>query len=191
MVAVQQSSSCEIHRVSPGSTPSVPGVGYLKGISNMSSVVATTDRSKGIRIVGVLSIIAGILLIVAGGVTWGAVSAKLADERITVSEDAAFGGQTVNSPWTAFSQADIINEHALAATDGKTYAELDKEDPLRATAMNGSFLRASLFTSVVAFGVAALVMGLGVLFVLTGWAFRAIGARPAVAADDASPVLTV
>ncbi|MCC2309705.1 aromatic ring-opening dioxygenase LigA [Cellulomonas chengniuliangii] len=158
----------------------------------MSSVVATTDRSKGIRIVGLLTIIAGALLIVAGGVTWGAVSAKLSDERITVSEDAAaFGGQTVNTPWAAFAQADIINEHALAATDGKTYAELGKEDPLRATAMNGSFLRASLFTSVVAFGVAALVMGLGVLFVLTGWAFRAIGSRPAVAADDASPVLTV
>ena len=34
--------------------------------------------------------------------------------------------------------------------------------------MNASFLRASLYTSVVAFGVAALVMGLGVLLGLIG-----------------------
>ncbi|MFI2754262.1 aromatic ring-opening dioxygenase LigA [Cellulomonas sp. P22] len=158
----------------------------------MSSVVAVTDHSKGIRVVGILSIIAGIIFVIAGGVTWGAVSVKLADEKITVSEDAAaFGGATVNSPWTAFAQADIISHHALEATGGKTYAELEKDDPLRATAMNGSFLRASLFTSVVAFGVAALVMGLGVLFILTGWAIHTLGRRPAVVVDEVAPRATV
>ncbi|MCX6415009.1 MAG: aromatic ring-opening dioxygenase LigA, partial [Actinobacteria bacterium] len=57
---------------------------------------------------------------------------------------------------------------------GKTYAELDREDPLRQTAMTGSFLRASLFTSVVAFGVSALVVGLGALFILVGFALRSL-----------------
>jgi len=46
--------------------------------------------------------------------------------------------------------------------------------------MNGSFLRASLFTSVVAFGVAALVMGLGLLFVLLGFAPRKISTSDVV-----------
>lgn len=142
------------------------------------STVAATGGSKAARVIGILSAIAGVILIVAGGVTWGTVSSRLADENITVSEDAAnFGGQQVTSPWTAFAQADIINEHALKATGGKTYAELDQDDPLRATAMNGSFLRASLFTSVVAFGVAALVMGLGVLFVLIGYALWVLAGR--------------
>jgi len=40
--------------------------------------------------------------------------------------------------------------------------------------MTGSFLRASLFTSVVAYGVAALVIGLGVLFGLFGHALRSL-----------------
>ena len=39
---------------------------------------------------------------------------------------------------------------------------------LRAVAMNGSFLRASLFTSVVAFGVAAMAIGIGIVFILIG-----------------------
>ena len=42
------------------------------------------------------------------------------------------------------------------------------------TVMTASFLRASLFTSVVLFGVAALVGALGVLFVLVGLALLGI-----------------
>ncbi|MGA1592011.1 MAG: hypothetical protein ACO36N_01455 [Candidatus Nanopelagicales bacterium] len=45
---------------------------------------------------------------------------------------------------------------------------MDREDPLRAVAMNGSFLGASLFTSVVSFGVSAFVAGVGLPFVLMG-----------------------
>ena len=40
--------------------------------------------------------------------------------------------------------------------------------------MNGSFLRASLFTSVVAFGVSLLVVGLGILFILVGVALAGV-----------------
>jgi hypothetical protein len=78
----------------------------------------------------------------------------------------------VSGPFTAFQEAQMIQIHALDATNGKTYAELDREDPLRTVAMNGSFLRASLFTSVVSFGVAALAAGVGVMFVLVGLAIR-------------------
>ena len=149
--------------------------------------MSTTTNSRFVRLAGLISIIAGAVLFIAGGVTWGAVSTNLGAENITVSDDAAaFGGAAVNTPWEAFAEADIIKHHALDATGGKTYAELDKEDPLRAVAMNGSFLRASLFTSVVAFGVAALVMGVGVLFTLIGFALRhlAPGAAAAQAADE-------
>lgn len=150
----------------------------------------STDRSPVVRVIGVITIVAGALLVLAGGITWAQVSSHLAAENITVADDAArFAGQPVTNPWTAFEEADIINQHALEATEGKTYAELDREDPLRQTAMTASFLRASLFTSVVAFGVAALVMGLGVLFGLVGSALTIIGARPrTVPATPASPL---
>ena len=55
----------------------------------------------------------------------------------------------------------MIEKHYLESTGGKTYAELDREDPLRQTAMTASFLRASRFTSVVSFGVAAMALRLG------------------------------
>ena len=83
----------------------------------------------------------------------------------------------MTGPFTAYVQADIINNHALEASGGKTYAELPQDDPVRGTVMQASFLRASLFTSVVAYGVALFAAGMGVLAILFGWAFHATGDR--------------
>ena len=109
------------------------------------------------------------------------VSQQLQAEKIVIPDDAiAFQGQTVAGPFTAFVQADIIQHHALEASGGKTYAELDREDPVRATMMNASFLRTSLFTSIVSFGVAAFVAGVGALFILFGWALTRLAPRGTV-----------
>jgi hypothetical protein len=133
--------------------------------------MATANPTGRIRVLAVIVAIAGVVLIAGGAVTWLLVRDQLQDENIVVSEDARWlAGDTVDGPLTAFSQADIINTHALEASGGLTYAELDREDPVRETMMNASFLRASLFTSVVAFGVAVLAAGLGVLFLLVAWA---------------------
>ena len=86
----------------------------------------------------------------------------------------------MTGPFTAYVQADIINHHALEASDGKTYAELDQDDPVRATVMQASFLRASLFTSVVAYGVALFAAGMGVLAILFGWAIHRLASVPVV-----------
>lgn len=150
----------------------------------MSTAVA---NGKSVRIVGLVTIIAGIVLILAGVTTWGLVRSQLVAENITVAEDArAFAGSTVTGPLEAYFQADIINHHALEMAGGKTYAELDREDPVRATVMNGSFLRASLFTSVIAFGIAAFAMGLGVLFIIVGWAFRKLAPVGTVVTEPAT-----
>ena len=135
----------------------------------------------GVKVVGILGILAGIVLIVVGLVVWIMVSTQLQAERITIPDDAmAFQGQTVAGPFTAFVQADIIQHHALEASEGKTYAELPQDDPLRATMMNASFLRASLFTSVVSFGVAAFAIGIGILSVMFGWALHRLAGAPVV-----------
>lgn len=131
----------------------------------------SATKAKLVKLIGWAGILGAIVLIVGGGVVWGIVSSQLAAENISVAEDAAFlGGAPVAGPFSAYAQADIINHHALAMADGKTYAELDKEDPLRATVMNASFLRTSLFTSVVSYGVSAFAMGMGVLSGLFGFA---------------------
>jgi hypothetical protein len=129
--------------------------------------------ARGRKVVGVIVIVVGVVFAVAGAGTWYLVADQLAAEKIVVSEDAEyFAGDDVEGPLTAYSEAQTINEHALEATGGKTYAELDREDPARQTAMQASFLRASLFTSVVAFGVALLAVVLGIVLVLIGWALR-------------------
>lgn len=123
------------------------------------------------KTLGTLVAVIGLLMIVAGGVTWFMVQDQLSEANITVAEDAEFlAGDEVDGPFSAYAQADIIDKHALEATGGKTYAELDQEDPLRDTAMNASFLRASLFTSVVAFGVALMAVGVGLALIMIGMA---------------------
>ncbi len=141
---------------------------------------ASARTNRIVRLLGTLVMVAGLVLGVAGAGTWVMVQTSLADENITVAEDAArFGGELVNGPLTAYYQADIIEKHALESSGGKTYAELDREDPARASVMNGSFLRASLFTSVLAFGVSAMAFGLGVLFGIVGFALRVLAPRTA------------
>ncbi len=113
------------------------------------------------------------------------VSSTLSSENINVSQDATmFAGQHVDQPWEAFAEASVIDKHANEISGGKSYAELPRTDPNRTTVMNASFLQASLFTSVVAFGVAAMAAVVGAVFVVIGLALRAM---PTVAAGATAP----
>ena len=158
-------------------------------------------KSTGpMKMVGLLSIIFGVVAFIGGVATWSTVTSQLAAENITVPADSPLvPGAKVQDPISAYAQAEIINTHATKASGGKTYAELGamiteakaagdtaKADELqvtRNTLMNASFLRASLFTSVLAYGVSLLVMGLGVMFLLLGWALGALGKARQVSAS--------
>jgi hypothetical protein len=123
------------------------------------------------------SMILGVLLILGGAATWILVSSTLSDQKITTGSDACLPNRTVAGPFTAYCQADIIEQHTLDSTDGLYYAELDRDDPRRQTALTSSFLQASLFTSILAFGVAAMAMGMGVLFILIALGIRDVDRR--------------
>jgi hypothetical protein len=178
----------------------------------------STTSNKPVRLIGLVMIIAGILMILAGGATWALVTTQLKAEHIVVAavtpeSPGRLAGKPVAGPFTAYAQADAINHHALDGAKGRTYAQigddakalkakltaggLSKEEvaknpdvlalaATRDSTMNGSFLRASLFTSVVSFGVAALVIGLGFLFILLGFALRKVSPTVDVAAPDRS-----
>ncbi len=144
------------------------------------------------RATSIASIVIGLILVVGGIVTWVVVSQTLAEQNIVVADDAdCLAGDEVDGPFSAYCQAKVIDKHALESTGGLHYAELDREDPLREVAMNASFLQASLFTSVVAFGVAAMAVLVGVLFVMIGLGIRDVAERvpePAPAAADTDAV---
>lgn len=141
-----------------------------------TTTTTTAAGNKSVRIIGIIVGVLGVIFVIAGITTYALVSQTLADQNITVSDDAdRFAGEQVTGPFTAYAQADIINKHATEIAGGKTYAELPQDDPNRPTVMNASFLQASLFTSVVAFGVAAFVAVMGVIQILLGWALMKVG----------------
>ena len=146
----------------------------MSNTTTQPTAAADTRATRGfVKISGIVIAVIGAIMFIGGASTWMLVQTSLADERITVADDADwFAGQDVNGPFTAYSEAMIIEKHALEGSGGKTYAELDREDPVRVVVMNGSFLRASLFTSVLAFGVSAMAMALGVVQVLLGISMR-------------------
>jgi hypothetical protein len=131
---------------------------------------------------GMVSIVVGAIAIVVGITTFVVIDKTLRDQHITVADDAPFlGGEPVTGPFTAYAQAIALSNHAKDIGGGKTYAELPKDDPNRNTVMTADFLQSSLYTSVVAFGVAALVVVLGVMFLLLGFVIRELDRRTTVA----------
>jgi hypothetical protein len=169
--------------------PPAPAVTTPSDISEPPPAPAVAAPRTGLlRVLSIIVIVAGAILMVAGVTTWFVVRDQLSDEKIVVSEDAPFlGGNDVNGPFSAYAQAEAINDHALEASGGLTYAELPRDDPTRDTVMTASFLRASLFTSVVAFGVAAFAFGIGIVLILIGWALLRICRILPVRAELAVP----
>src|ERR1700754_903108 len=126
------------------------------------------------KFASIAAIVVGIVMAIAGVITWVVVTNTLSSEKITVSDDAScLAGDEVNGPFSAYCQARVIDKHTKAITGGKTYSQLAQDDPVRATAMDSAFLQASLFTSVVAFGVAFMAFVLGIVLTLIGFALRA------------------
>jgi hypothetical protein len=92
----------------------------------------------------------------------------LAAERIITAEDAEIPLAPVNNAAAAKAEADVIQMHALRTTEGKTYAELDRADPRRATYLQAVTLRTALMESYLAFKVADLVQGVGAIVAMLG-----------------------
>jgi hypothetical protein len=129
----------------------------------------------GSIVFGILLIGAGIYMVYEGRAAHDDVRDTLADERIITSEEATIPLAEVDSAAEAKAQADIIRQHALETTGGKTYAELDREDPARAVYLNSVTLRTALMESFLAFKVSDLVVGVGAIVVLLGLSHIALG----------------
>jgi hypothetical protein len=100
----------------------------------------------------------------------------LAAERIVTAEDAEIALATVDTAAEAKAQADVIQMHALRITEGKTYAELDRDDPRRQTYLQAITLRTALMESFLAFRVSDLVLGVGLIVTLLGLSHVVLGA---------------
>ena len=73
----------------------------------------------------ILSVVVGSLLIIGGVATWVVVSTTLADQKITVSDDAdCLAGDEVDGPFSAYCQAKVIDKHAEEAAGGLRYRDV-------------------------------------------------------------------
>ncbi len=86
-----------------------------------------------LKIGSVVSIVFGVILVVAG--IWGIVFVyrKIAEEKIVTPADSILAQKAVRGPLTLSAQADIIREHVLKMTNGKTFAEMPREIPKLST----------------------------------------------------------
>ena len=152
-------------------------------------------------VLGVVFLGAGTYTVVRGFDAKDQVKHELIAQNITTPDDASIPGVRVDSVATARSMADIIDHHARESSGGLTYSEMGRfmaanGDPagtsdeaaallddsgkpianaLRNTAFQASALRTSLYTSIMAFNVGDLVMGLGLMIAVTGLAVGGLG----------------
>jgi hypothetical protein len=127
------------------------------------------------------------------------VRSELLAQNIVTTPDASIPNARVDDAATAKAMADVIDVHAREATGGRTYSEMGRflatdgsdtndealavkgadgkpvANPLRNTAFQASSLRTSLYSSVMAFNVADLVIGLGVMIAALGLALGGVG----------------
>ena len=152
-----------------------------------------------VALAGVAFIVGGAFALYKGLDAKDQVEEKLAAQKITTPPDAEIPNQPVDDAKTAEAMANVIDKHALAATGGQTYSEIGRyldangnptsdasqaakgangkpvENPIRNVAFQASTLQTSLFTSVMAFNVADLVIGLGLGFIALGLGLWAVG----------------
>jgi hypothetical protein len=152
-----------------------------------------------LMILGLVFLGAGIYTVVRGFDAKDQVREELVSQAIVTPADASIPNATVDDPATAKSMADVIKKHSLEATDGKTYAELGRylakdgtdtsdealalkgadgkpvANPVRNTAFQASSLRTGLYTSVMAWNVSDLVIGLGAMIAAVGIALGGVG----------------
>ncbi len=119
-------------------------------------------------VLGLVFIVAGAYMIAQGLDAKDDVRTQLAAEKIVSAEDASIPNAPVDDVATARSQAAVIKQHSLERSGGKTYAEMDREDPNRATYLTGVTLRSALNLAVMGFKVSDLVIGMGAFVIVMG-----------------------
>jgi len=119
-------------------------------------------------ILGIVFIAGGLYMILQGQDAHDEVRDAIYRENITTSEDSSIPNQRVDDADTAKAQAEVIEKHVQEITGGKTYAELDRDDPNRPTVLNSVTLRTALNMAVMGFKISDLVTGMGVFMIVIG-----------------------
>jgi hypothetical protein len=122
----------------------------------------------GSLMIGLVLLIGGGFMVVAGLDTRNQIRDELRAEQINTSADTPRPGVLVEDAETARMQAEAIKEHTLGTWG--PYSQLPREDPRRAQFIDGVALRTALNMAVMGFGITQLLVGAGLIVVLAGLA---------------------
>lgn len=125
----------------------------------------------------ILAIGVGIILVLGG--TWAVMFTyqNVSQENIVTLEDASLPNAPVRGPLTLKSQADIIREHTLKKTDGKTYAEMSREDENRSVWVTATTLTTALHLGIITYLFSGLIILFGLISIWTGIVFAALNKK--------------
>lgn len=132
----------------------------------------------GVALLGAAFVIGGLTMAYMGFQARQEVVQSLTDENITTSDPATLltyeGARApegvevpevlIDTAAEARAMALVIREHTLSITGGKTYSEMSREDPNRATYLNSLVLQDSLNQAYASLQISLLVIGVGVAF---------------------------
>ncbi len=119
----------------------------------------------------------GIVLVV--GALWGIsfTYKNIVQEKIVTPEDSSVPNQLVRGPFTLKAQADIIREHVLKITEGKTYAEMPREDSNRNLWVTATTLTTALNLGILTYVFSGLILLFGSISIWTGIVFYALSRK--------------
>jgi len=98
-------------------------------------------------------------------------------ENVMTGDDASIPNQLVSGPFTMKAQADNIEKHTLARTDGLRYSEMARDNEARPMWITATTLRTALHFGVMSYAFSLFVIVVGLLFMLNGAALYTVARR--------------
>lgn len=132
---------------------------------------------KLLQISSVLAISVGIILVFGG--FWAVIFTynNVSREHIITTEDASIPHTPVRGPFTLKSQADIIRDHILKKTGGKTYSQMSREEEKRSLWITATTLTTALHLGIITYLFSGLIILFGFVSIWTGIVFQALSKK--------------
>lgn len=113
------------------------------------------------------------------GGTWAALFTyqNVSQENIVTPEDASIPKTPVRGPLTLKSQADVIRKHVLDTTEGKTYAQMSRQDENRNLWITATTLTTALHLGIITYLFSGLIILFGLISIWTGVVFSALSKK--------------
>lgn len=102
---------------------------------------------------------------------------NVSQEQIMTPSDAAIPNTLVRGPLTLKAQADIIREHVLKTTKGKTYAQMARDDENRNLWITATTLTTALHLAIITYLFSSLIILFGFISLWTGFVFGTLSKR--------------